>query len=171
MKSGTAMMLIGLIWAGSLIATGFACQHYRQQAAELRAEKNAADLAATALLDDMTQRRDQLQQRLEKLHSEQEKRDEQAQLEIARLAGELEHRPVRVRIVPAPGTTCGAGRSGTGSTGPAGAGHRAADPAQAHGLLPDANTQRLAAVIAEAETINAAYASCRARLLAQGGAL
>ncbi|MEG2046096.1 MAG: hypothetical protein RR100_04535, partial [Comamonas sp.] len=93
----------------------------------------------------------------------QEKKDEAATLEITRLAGELEHRPVRVRIVTQP-AQCGSGGGGTQGDAAASAEAGAGNPAQAYGLLPESNSRRLGAVIAEAETVNAAYASCRAQL-------
>ena len=158
------LLLLGffLAWAGG---------HYRDLAAT-----NAKELAALQgrvqhqndlaklKLDEMTRQRDAKQTELDDFHKTQEKKDEAAKLEIARLAGELEHRPVRVRIVAQP-AQCGAG--GGSAQGGVAAGTEAGegDPAQTYGLLPESNSRRLGAVIAEAETVNAAYASCRAQLL------
>lgn len=158
------LLLIGLLlaWAGG---------HYRDLAATNAKELTALqgqvqhqnDLAKLKL-DEMTRQRDAKQSELDDFHKTQEKKDEAAKLEIARLAGELEHRPVRVRIVAQP-AQCGPG--GGGSQGGAAAGTEAGegDTTQTYGLLPESNSRRLGAVITEAETVNAAYASCRAQLL------
>ena len=158
------LLLVGFIlaWAGG---------HYRDLAATSAKELAALqgrvqhqnDLAKLKL-DEMTRQRDAKQTELDNFHKTQEKKDEAAKLEIARLAGELEHRPVRVRIVAQP-AQCGAG--GGSAQGGVAAGTEAGegDPAQTYGLLPESNSRRLGAVIAEAETVNAAYASCRAQLL------
>lgn len=158
------LLLIGLLlaWAGG---------HYRDQAAanakELKALQGSVqhqnDLAKVKL-DELTRQRDAKQTELDNFHKTQEKKDEAAKLEIARLAGELEHRPVRVRIVPQR-AQCGSGGGGSQGEAAAGAEAGAGDSSQTYGLLPESNSRRLGAVIAEAETINAAYASCRAQLL------
>lgn len=119
---------------------------------------------AKQTLDRLTSERDKAQSELNQKHEEQEKTDAQTVKEIARLTGELEQRPVRVRIVAQP-TACGAGSGGPAGHATAAADAGAADAAEAYGLLPESNSRRLGAVIAEAETINAAYASCRAQLI------
>lgn len=119
---------------------------------------------AKAELERLTAERNAAQARLDQLYQQQEKTDAQAVQEIARLTGELEQRPVRVRIVSQPVASGAGGCRATGeqaaSTDPG-----AADAGQAYGLLPAANSARLAGVIQEIETLNAAYASCRSLLL------
>lgn len=119
---------------------------------------------AKAELERLTAERNAAQARLDQLYQQQEKTDAQAVQEIARLTGELEQRPVRVRIVSQPSASGAGGCRATGeqaaSTDPGAAG-----AGQAYGLLPAANSARLAGVIQEIETLNAAYASCRSLLL------
>ena len=153
-------------------ALSFGFKHYRQKAVtvgdelkQLQASVAAQNRTATAELARLTLERNAAQARLDQFYQQQEKTDVLAVQEIARLSSELEQRPVRVRIV-ASSTTCGAGRGGTTGEQASAADPGAADTAQAYGLLPESNSIRLRAVSAEAETINAAYASCRAALFA-----
>lgn len=119
---------------------------------------------AKAELERLTVERNAAQARLDQLYQQQEKTDAQAVQEIARLTGELEQRPVRVRIVSQPSASGAGGCRATGEQA-AGTEPSAADAGQAYGLLPAANSARLAGVIQEIETLNAAYASCRSLLL------
>ncbi|MEG0936557.1 MAG: hypothetical protein RSE32_08045 [Comamonas sp.] len=160
--------VIVLLLLGFFLAWG--AGHYRDLAAANAKElktlqgqvQHQADLAKLKL-DEITRQRDAKQTELNDFQKTQEKKDEAATLEITRLAGELEHRPVRVRIVTQP-AQCGSGGGGTQGDAAASAEAGAGNPAQAYGLLPESNSRRLGAVIAEAETVNAAYASCRAQL-------
>lgn len=131
---------------------------------QLQASVATQNRTAKAELERLTAERNAAQARLDQLYQQQEKTDAQAVQEIARLTGELEQRPVRVRIVSQPAASGAGGRRATGeqaaSTDPG-----AADAGQAYGLLPAANSARLAGVIQEIETLNAAYASCRSLLL------
>lgn len=153
------------------IGAGVSAMAYRDQAIDaqtqlrdLRARLARQQSEAATRLAELTHQRDAKQAELDTQHQQQEIADAAAQQEIARLAGELERSSVRVRIAPQPGT-CGARSASASGDAAATAGAGAADAAQTYGLLPAANSRRLGAVIAEAETINAAYASCRARLL------
>ncbi|MDQ7990193.1 MAG: hypothetical protein REI09_11225 [Candidatus Dactylopiibacterium sp.] len=121
--------------------------------------------AATTLAQ-LTAQRDARQAVLGRQAAEQEKKDETAKREIARLAAELERRPVRVRIQPG---TCGPGGSGAGSDATAAAHPGATDPGPPTGLLPESNSRRLAAVIQEIETMSAAYAACRGQIVTLSG--
>lgn len=131
---------------------------------QLQASVATQNRTAKAELERLTAERNAAQARLDQLYQQQEKTDAQAVQEIARLTGELEQRPVRVRIVSQPSVSGAGGCRATGeqaaSTDPG-----AADAAEAYGLLPAANSARLAGVIQEIETLNAAYASCRSLLL------
>ncbi|MDH1333252.1 hypothetical protein N5D77_06000 [Comamonas thiooxydans] len=153
-----------------LFALSFGIRHYRQEAQtagnelqQLQASVNAQNRTATAELSRLTLERNAAQARLDQLYQQQEKTDVLAVQEIARLSSELEQRPVRVRIV-ASSTTCGTGCGGPPDKQASATDPGSTDTAQAYGLLPESNSIRLRAVIAEAETINAAYASCRAAL-------
>lgn len=119
---------------------------------------------AKAELERLTVERNAAQARLDQLYQQQEKTDAQAVQEITRLTGEHKLRPVRVRIVSQPSAS---GAGGCRATGEQAASTElgAADAGQAYGLLPAANSARLAGVIQEIETLNAAYASCRSLLL------
>lgn len=150
----------------------FGMQHFKQKAQtvgnelqQLQDSVAAQNRTATAELERLTAERNAAQSQLDQIYQQQEKTDAQAVQEIARLTGELEQRPVRVRIVASP-AACGPGRGGTEGDQATAAALGATDAAQAYGLLPESNSRRLGAVIAEAETINAAYASCRAALFA-----
>lgn len=153
-------------------ALSFGFKHYRQKALtvgnelqQLQASVAVQNRTAAAELARLTTERNAAQAQLDQIYQQQEKTDVLAVQEIARLTGELEQRPVRVRIV-ASSTTCGAGRGGPTGEQASAADSGAADATQAYGLLPESNSIRLRAVSAEAETINAAYASCRAALFA-----
>lgn len=98
--------------------------------------------------------------RIKEASERQEEIDNAAKAEIQRLSNELASRPVRVRIE----TNSGACGSGTRSTEAGSTDTGEANGSQAYGLLPRFNTQRLAAAIAEIETLSAAYSSCRATL-------
>ena len=154
------------------LVLGLGMQHFKAKAQkvgdelrELQASVQAQNRTAKAELDRLTAERNAAQAQLDQVYQQQEKADDQAVQEIARLTDELEQRPVRVRIV-ASSTTCGAGRGGTAGDQATFTTAGAADTTQTYGLLPESNSRRLGAVIAEAETINAAYASCRAVLFA-----
>lgn len=123
----------------------------------------AQNREAAERLRRLTAERDALQLALHQSAAEQARVDNDAQTTIDRLTSELQRRPVRVRLDPA---ACGAGGASTGSGAAADSGHRAGDAAEAVGLLPEKNRQRLAESLREIEVINAAYASCRSTLLA-----
>lgn len=144
--------------------------HYRSKARaattdlqQLQADVRAQNTTAKTTLERLTGERDTAQTALNQLRKQQEKNDVTSTNEIARLSDELKHRPVRVRIV----TAAVSGASGGCTPGDAATSNTAgaADTGTAYGLLPAANSARLGAVITEVETINAAYASCRAQLL------
>lgn len=122
----------------------------QQQAAQ--AEKTLAEL---------TKDRDKKQAVLDAQAKQQEENDHVAKDEIARLTHELASRPIRVRVVTASGACSGSAASdrATSTTDSAG------NPASASGLLPESNSRRLRAAIAEIETLSAAYSSCRSYFL------
>ncbi|MEN5179215.1 hypothetical protein ABE501_05460 [Comamonas testosteroni] len=175
--------ILGPITRWLLLATSalvlllsWSTDHYRSKATaatkdlqdlqDLQADVREQNRNAKKTLDRLTTERDTAQAALNRYRQQQEKTDESTKLEIARLGDELKRRPVRVRVV----TTTSACGPGSGSP----EGHPAAtvlsgagDPAQTYGLLPPGNSERLGAVITEAETINAAYTSCRAQLFHQ----
>lgn len=130
---------------------------YRELAAAVEMQK--AD--ATALLEELTAERDDLQAALDLFAKHQETKDAHALAEIERLDSELRNRPVRVRIVTESGACSDS--SASDGAGPAGAG--AGSTAAGYGLLPAENSERLGAALTEVETLSAAYNSCRARLV------
>lgn len=162
-----------LIAVALVLLLSWSTNHYRSKA--ITADKDLQNLRddvreqnrdAQKTLERLTTERDTAQSALNRQRLQQESIDESTKLEIARLGDELKLRPVRVRVVTS-SATCGSG-SGSSEGQPATAINAgAADIAQTYGLLPEGNSQRLGAVIAEAETINAAYASCRAQLFHQ----
>lgn len=166
------MQALLLVLLFALVMTLFGIKHFQRKAQvvanelqQLQASVVAQNRTAEATLARLTLERNAAQAQLDQVYQQQEKADDQAVQEIARLTGELEQRPVRVRIV-ASSTTCGAGRGGSTGNQATPTTTGAADTTQAYGVLPESNSRRLGAVIAEAETINAAYASCRAVLFA-----
>ena len=139
-----------------------------QALADLNAQVAQQSLEAEKLLLTLTAERDAKQAELDAYQAEQERKDAYAQLEIARLTHELEHRPIRVRYLqPASGQGSGGSKDQSDTHPQTGGGHGA----ETHGVLPEENARSLKQVIAEAEGINAAYASCRAQLFALDSAL
>lgn len=128
---------------------------------ELKGQISQQSVQAKETLDQLTKERDEKQALLDGRAKQQEEINNDAKLEIARLADELANRPIRVRVVTASGACSG---STTGDT-TAGTETGAGDNATTSGLLPESNSQRLRAAIAEVETLSAAYSSCRGRLL------
>ena len=174
--------ILGPITRWLLLATSalvlllsWSTDHYRSKATaatqdlqNLQADVREQNHNAQKTLERLTTERDTAQAALNRHRQQQEKTDESTKLEIARLGDELKHRPVRVRVVtttPACGPGSGSPEGQPAATVFSGAG----DLAQTYGLLPEGNSERLGAVITEAETINAAYASCRSQLFNQTG--
>lgn len=130
---------------------------------ELRGQVSRQSAQAKETLDQLTKERDQKQAELDELAKQQEETDNATKLEIARLADELANRPIRVRVIAASGACGGSAAGDTALNAEAGAGN----DATASGLLPEANSRRLRAAIAEVEALSAAYSSCRKRLFSQ----
>ena len=155
------------------LALSWLADHYRNQLRhkadelqQLQALVAAQNDQARTTLERLTTERDAAQAQVDTQHQQQEMADAQARQEIARLHSELERSgPVRVRISAQPAPACGPGGGGAPGHPSAAADPGAADAAPAYGLLPAANSARLAGVIAEIETLNAAYTSCRAQLM------
>lgn len=154
-----------------LVGSSLAIWYYKakaQNAVEalvtLQGQVKAQNDAAAAKLASLTEKRDQLQAIIDRQAENQEAQDAQAKAEIARLGSELRNRPFRVRVE---GCDAGSGDRGATSDATAGAEDRAGDTGPAYGLLPAENHRRLASAIDEIETMSAAYASCRARLIEQ----
>ncbi|MFE1573750.1 hypothetical protein ACFIQG_18310 [Comamonas odontotermitis] len=170
--------ILGWIFA-ALVALVFvlswSTDHYRSKATaatkdlqNLQADVREQNHNAQKTLERLTTERDTAQAALNRHRKQQEKTDESTKLEIARLGDELKRRPVRVRVVTTT-STCGPGSGSPEGQPAATVFSGSADPAQTYGLLPPGNSERLGAVITEAETINAAYASCRSQLFNQTG--
>jgi len=164
---------IGAVLVLLVLLLSWGVDHYRAKASaattalqQLQADVREQNRTAKKTLDRLTAERDQAQADLKQFRHLQERTDEAAKQEIARLGGELERRPWRVRVITTPGA-CGPGGGGApGAVAPAlNAG--AADPAETYGLLPARNSRRLGELSTEAETINAAYRSCRDQLFHQ----
>ncbi|MFU3870169.1 hypothetical protein ACM7G7_26340 [Pseudomonas aeruginosa] len=150
-------LLVGLGYLGGRVSM---VREYGELVGQMkRQNREAADKLA-----ELTAQRDMKQAALNKQAADRERKDADAKAEIARLAGELRDRPVRVRIVPAAGGGCSGGAAGDAAgTAEAGAG----DAASAYGLLPEENSRRFNDSLSEVETLSAAYNSCRARLIPQ----
>ncbi|EQB8420449.1 hypothetical protein ACYUS5_004581, partial [Pseudomonas aeruginosa] len=94
-----------LVSMGYLAGRASMLREYGELAGQVRQQREQAD----AKLAELTAQRDMKQAALNKAAADQERKDNDAQAEIARLAGELRDRPVRVRIVPAAGGGCSGG--------------------------------------------------------------
>lgn len=156
------LVALCLILAGAAFLSHKRSLSLITELATVRAEVALQNERAELLLADLIAERDSKQAALQALHEAQERKDADAQLEIARLNRELEQRPIRVRYV----TTSASRAGGGGSSYPSDTNFQDSpgDGAETNGVLPEQNARRLRKVIAEAEQINAAYASCRAQL-------
>lgn len=153
------ILLIGCLLASTMWYRG----QYHSAKLEMEVIKEQIkyqNAEAQRQLDALTAQRDQKQAAIDKAYHEQEKKDELAKYEIDRLTAELRDRPVRVRI-QCPGGQGGSGSAGNGTTT---ADHHAGSAATAYGVLPDANSRRLASALNEVEKLSAAYNSCYARI-------
>lgn len=129
---------------------------------KLTGEVEQQKAQAAARLEELIRERDERQAMLDKQAAEQEEKDAKRLEEIERLTGELATRPVRVRVVAAPGGGCGGGaqseEAGTAESSAGGA-------APTYGVLPEFNSRRLAGALSEVERMSAAYSSCRTALM------
>ena len=162
------LLLVLVALAGVL---GLATWHYRALAKTSglalqvqNAAVVATNRAAAQLLEQRTKERDAKQAELDKRHQAQEKTDAKAVTQIAADDRRQRSAPVVVRVRDC---TRDAGGSGGGAAGAAAAGTDAgaADTGAASGLLSEAGARGLAEALTEIETMNAAYASCRAHAL------
>ena len=149
------LVFVGMVFgAGYLFGRGGVVRELGELAGKVEQQQREAG----ERLEKLTAERDEKQARLDRQAKDQEKKDADAKSEIDRLAGELERRPFRVRVVTG---ACSGGAAGAA----AGATEdRAGDSSPAYGVLPPENTRRLDAALIEVETLSAAYSSCRARL-------
>lgn len=161
MRDVAWQILAGLLVLLLVFAVGYATgkSTVSGQLDRLRGQLIQQKAQAQAELDRLTAERDERQARLDQLATEQERKDAQAETEIARLADELERRPVRVRIVP--GGDCSGAAQDRAAEDPRGGTEH---PGQAYGVLPAENHRRLSAALSEVERLSAAYTSCRATL-------
>lgn len=124
----------------------------------LTAEVENSNRAAAAELERLTAQRDKKQAELNAAYQKQEKLDRAAKIEIERLSAELTSSAIGVRI------KAGACSDGTNGGAAASASDNPENPAATSGLLPESNSRRLAAALAEVEQLSAAYTSCRHQL-------
>lgn len=166
MKNTLILLLIVAAVSGGIYLSGYLAgsDSMRDKYSLLEARVEAMNQVAADQIARLRVERDIKQAEIERFTAEQEKLDVEAKIEIARLAGELERRPVRVRVQPA--RECGSGAEGDAAAG-AGAGEE--DTGQASGVLPKENTRRLREALSEIETLSAAYNSCKASLINLSG--
>lgn len=166
LKNDIAVLLAALVVIGLIYSLGYqsGAGSVNERYSKLQGKVTQQEEEAAKRLKAMTDKRDAIQAKLDREFLRQEEKDAAAQVEIDRLASELEHRPVRVRIVTSASGSCGGSTAAEGAEDPAGgAGH--AD--QAYGLLQPENTKRLRESLIEVEQLNAAYSSCRNTLLSR----
>lgn len=162
--------LLLLALSGSLTLGYFAWASHQQGIGEARAAaryeaaltKQKAD--AAALLAKETAKVHATEASLQKFHFDQEFKDLTNEKTIAILAGKL-HRASgisgRLRD-PNAEAGCRSGGGGAQGQGDAGTGDRPGDGGQASGLFSAAATRLFERITGEADTINRAYAACRA---------
>lgn len=162
MQNFAASALLYLLVAGLLFGMGalYGRGTMTDQYARLAGKVEQANEEAKARQAELIRQRDQKQAEIAFLVAEQERLDAEAKEEINRLSGELERRPVRVRIETKPGQ-CGDDPGGAGS---AGTENSSGNAGPSYGILPEENTRRLGEALTEVETLSAAYNSCRAYL-------
>ncbi|MBF8389170.1 hypothetical protein I2A59_31995, partial [Pseudomonas aeruginosa] len=94
--------VLAAIALAGLVASTLTYRHlYQDATANLKSLSDQVErqnAKAEAKLAELTAQRDMKQAALNKAAADQERKDNDAQAEIARLAGELRDRPVRVRI-------------------------------------------------------------------------
>ncbi|QRF60262.1 hypothetical protein [Variovorax paradoxus] len=162
-------LLLALVALAGVL--GLSTWHYRGQAktAGLALQvQNAAvvatNRAAAQLLEQRTKERDAKQAALDKRHQAQEKTDATAVTKIAADDRRQRSAPVVVRV-----RDCARDAGGGGGGAPGGAATAAetgaGDATAASGLLSEAGARRLADALTEIETMSAAYASCRTRVV------
>lgn len=160
--TAAAIIMLAAVFAGGYF---YGSRTASEELENLKGRVNQQAEQAKKTLSKLTKERDEKQAALDAHAKLQEDRDNAAKHEIARLTDELSNRPVRVRVIANTDTgACGGSAAGDTSTDTeAGAGN----DASASGLLPESNSRRLRAAIAEVETLSAAYSSCRKRLFSQ----
>lgn len=158
----TALALIVLCAIGYGIGWMDGRDSMRSAYNALAARVEEQNSAAALKLAELTRERDEKQALLDQQAADQEKKDAERKADIDRLTGELAARPVRVRVVAAPGGSCSGSPPGE-AAGPTQPGAGSAAPA--YGILPELNSRRLGIALKEVETLSAAYSSCRATLL------
>lgn len=125
--------------------------------------KEQNELANRRLVQ-LTNERDAKQAELDKRAAAQGKTDEKAVDQIEVDDKRQRATPVRVRVHDCTRDAgSGGGRPASEATTTAGA--RSEDTGEASGVLPQANSRRLADAIKEIEANSAAYSSCRATLI------
>jgi hypothetical protein len=166
LKTATLYVLAVLVGVLGLATWGYRTQ-LKATSFALATQSTAIvqqNLAAAALLKTRTAERDAKQAELDKRATAQEKTDGKAVVQIAaddklQRAGPV---LVRVRSCTRDARASGGGAAGEGArTAEVGR----ADAGAASGVLPQAGARRLANALKEVETMSAAYASCRSRLM------
>lgn len=135
---------------------------YDRAAAEYTTAINAQKAKATALLASETAKTRSAEQALQSITQNQNLKDANNVQTLADLSDRLRRAagPAgRLRDPHAAG--CGAGGGGAPGAAAAAASDRPTDPAQTGGLLSAAASEFLLVLARDADTINAAYTSCR----------
>lgn len=143
---------------------------YNRAMAEATATTNALKVVAAATLASETAKTRSAEQALQDLKNTQELHDATHQKTVADLSSRLRSLAGSAgRLRDQHATGCGAGSSNAPAAAATATGDRADDAAQAGGLLSVPLTELLGRIVREADTINIAYASCRADAYAVRG--
>ena len=167
-KIAAVVALLVLLFFGEqyIEGRGFERARAEDNAAIEKVKREAADTLASE-----TNKTRIAERALQDFKNTQELQDATHQKTVADLSSRLRTlagASGRLRDPHAPG--CGAGSGGTASEAAPAPGGRPADPAEAGGLLSPDLSGLLQRLTAEADTINVAYASCRADAYAVRGA-
>ena len=168
MSYPTSLFVKAAIAAGLVLALLLALRQvdqrgYDRAMAEATAATNTLKAQAAATLASETAKTRHAEQALQAIKNTQELQDAAHQNTVADLSDRLRRLagPAgRLRDPHAAG--CGGGSGGAPGAAATTPGDRAADPAQTGGLLSVPLTELLGRIVREADTINVAYASCRA---------
>ena len=159
-KAALVLALLAALFFGEQYIEG---RGYDRAKTEDQAATNALKAQAAATLAAETTKTRSAEQALQKQTDSQNRKDHAHEKTVTDLSDRLRLSAGQLgRLRDPQAAGCGGGGGSTTGDPASGAGAGAADPAQAGGLLSAGLTGLLQRLTLEADTINTAYASCRA---------